>query len=172
MRPASRTGSRPFTSSTPDNTFPASAVAVQAELGITHGAAFDVQAVCSGFLYALATADALLKSGAHRLHVERGAVGDAKFRLYRDRAGGKGIVRRRGREQDEIDRLRIEVRMRQRCTRRLRGHLRRHFPGRGDATLMDAGALHDPFVGRVDLARELGVGEDLTRQIAAAAEHD
>jgi 3-oxoacyl-[acyl-carrier-protein] synthase-3 len=50
--------------STPDNTFPASAVAVQAELGITHGAAFDLQAVCSGFVYALATADSLLKSGA------------------------------------------------------------------------------------------------------------
>ena len=50
--------------STPDNTFPATAVAVQAELGITHGAAFDLQAVCSGFVYALATADALLRSGA------------------------------------------------------------------------------------------------------------
>jgi 3-oxoacyl-[acyl-carrier-protein] synthase-3 len=50
--------------STPDNTFPSSATAVQAELGITAGAAFDVQAVCSGFLYALATADALLRSGA------------------------------------------------------------------------------------------------------------
>jgi len=50
--------------STPDNTFPASAVAVQADLGIVHGAAFDVQAVCSGFVYALATADALLRSGA------------------------------------------------------------------------------------------------------------
>ena len=50
--------------STPDNTFPASAVSVQAELGITHGAAFDLQAVCSGFVYALATADSLLKSGA------------------------------------------------------------------------------------------------------------
>jgi 3-oxoacyl-[acyl-carrier-protein] synthase III len=50
--------------STPDNTFPASAVAVQNELGITHGAAFDLQAVCSGFVYALATADALLQSGA------------------------------------------------------------------------------------------------------------
>ncbi len=37
---------------------------MQAELGITHGAAFDLQAVCSGFVYALATADALLKSGA------------------------------------------------------------------------------------------------------------
>ena len=50
--------------STPDNTFPASAVAVQADLGITRGAAFDLQAVCSGFVYALATADALLRSGS------------------------------------------------------------------------------------------------------------
>jgi 3-oxoacyl-[acyl-carrier-protein] synthase-3 len=50
--------------STPDNTFPASAVAVQNDLGIHHGAAFDLQAVCSGFVYGLATADALLKSGA------------------------------------------------------------------------------------------------------------
>ena len=50
--------------STPDNTFPASAVSVQAELGISHGAAFDLQAVCSGFVFALATADSLLKSGA------------------------------------------------------------------------------------------------------------
>jgi 3-oxoacyl-[acyl-carrier-protein] synthase III len=49
--------------STPDNTFPASAVSVQANLGITHGAAFDLQAVCTGFVYALATADALMRSG-------------------------------------------------------------------------------------------------------------
>jgi 3-oxoacyl-[acyl-carrier-protein] synthase-3 len=50
--------------STPDQTFPATAVTVQADLGITHGAAFDLQAVCSGFVYALSTADALLKTGA------------------------------------------------------------------------------------------------------------
>jgi len=50
--------------STPDNTFPATAVSVQADLGINHGAAFDMQAVCSGFVYALATADGLLRSGA------------------------------------------------------------------------------------------------------------
>lgn len=48
---------------TPDKTFPATATAVQAKLGSAHGAAFDVQAVCSGFLFALATADSLLKSG-------------------------------------------------------------------------------------------------------------
>jgi 3-oxoacyl-[acyl-carrier-protein] synthase III len=52
--------------STPDNTFPASAVAIQAGLGISSGAAFDVQAVCSGFLFGLATADSLLKSGTFR----------------------------------------------------------------------------------------------------------
>jgi 3-oxoacyl-[acyl-carrier-protein] synthase III len=49
--------------STPDNTFPATATSVQADLGIRHGMAFDVQAVCSGFVYALTTVDALLKAG-------------------------------------------------------------------------------------------------------------
>ena len=52
--------------STPDNTFPASAVSVQADLGINHGAAFDLQAVCSGFVYGLATADAMLRSGSFK----------------------------------------------------------------------------------------------------------
>lgn len=52
--------------STPDNTFPAAAVTVQAGLGIHHGAAFDLQAVCSGFVFALATADGLLKSGSYK----------------------------------------------------------------------------------------------------------
>jgi 3-oxoacyl-[acyl-carrier-protein] synthase III len=49
--------------STPDQTFPATAALVQADLGITQGAAFDVQAVCSGFVYALTTADAFIKAG-------------------------------------------------------------------------------------------------------------
>ena len=52
--------------STPDNTFPATATLVQNDLGIRHGAAFDVQAVCSGFVYALVTADALIKAGQAR----------------------------------------------------------------------------------------------------------
>jgi len=52
--------------STPDNTFPASAVSIQAGLGITKGAAFDLQAVCSGFVFALATADSLLRDGAFK----------------------------------------------------------------------------------------------------------
>jgi 3-oxoacyl-[acyl-carrier-protein] synthase-3 len=49
--------------STPDHTFPATAVTIQAELGITHGFAFDLQAVCSGFAYAMNTADAFLRIG-------------------------------------------------------------------------------------------------------------
>ena len=49
---------------TPDQTFPACATVVQHKLGMIHGAAFDVAAVCSGFLYALSVADAMLVSGA------------------------------------------------------------------------------------------------------------
>ena len=49
--------------STPDQTFPATAATVQARLGITRGSAFDLQAVCSGFVYALTTADAFIRSG-------------------------------------------------------------------------------------------------------------
>ncbi|WP_334175528.1 beta-ketoacyl-ACP synthase III [Pseudoxanthobacter sp.] len=49
--------------STPDNTFPATAVTIQAELGIEQGMAFDLQAVCSGFVFALANADSLLRTG-------------------------------------------------------------------------------------------------------------
>ena len=48
---------------TPDNTFPATATRVQSNLGIRRGAAFDVQAVCAGYVYALATADNMLRLG-------------------------------------------------------------------------------------------------------------
>ncbi len=47
--------------STPDNTFPATAVTVQNRLGMHHGSAFDLQAVCSGFVFALSNADALIR---------------------------------------------------------------------------------------------------------------
>src|SRR5690554_193631 len=49
--------------STPNNTFPATAVEIQERLGIRHGFAFDMQAVCSGFVYAVTVADAQLKAG-------------------------------------------------------------------------------------------------------------
>jgi 3-oxoacyl-[acyl-carrier-protein] synthase III len=71
--------------STPDNTFPASAVAVQHELGISHGAAFDLQAVCSGFVFALSTADALLKSGAFNRALVIGAETFSRILDWTDR---------------------------------------------------------------------------------------
>jgi 3-oxoacyl-[acyl-carrier-protein] synthase III len=71
--------------STPDNTFPASAVEVQSALGITHGAAFDLQAVCSGFVYALSTADALLKSGAFNRALVIGAETFSRILDWTDR---------------------------------------------------------------------------------------
>jgi 3-oxoacyl-[acyl-carrier-protein] synthase-3 len=52
--------------STPDETFPATAVTIQKNLGMRHGAAFDLQAVCSGFVYALATADGFIRTGQAR----------------------------------------------------------------------------------------------------------
>jgi len=52
--------------STPDLTFPATATLVQSELGIRQGCAFDIQAVCAGFVFAVATADSLLRSGMAR----------------------------------------------------------------------------------------------------------
>ena len=52
--------------STPDEAFPATAVRVQAALGVTSGFAFDIAAACSGFIYALATADAFMRTGAAR----------------------------------------------------------------------------------------------------------
>ena len=72
--------------STPDHTFPATAVTVQADLGITHGAAFDLQAVCSGFVFALATADKFLKTGAYKRALVIGAETFSRILDWNDRA--------------------------------------------------------------------------------------
>jgi len=71
--------------STPDQTFPATAVSVQAALGITRGAAFDLQAVCSGFIYALSIADSLLRSGAHKRALVIGAETFSRILDWNDR---------------------------------------------------------------------------------------
>ncbi|MBB4304805.1 3-oxoacyl-[acyl-carrier-protein] synthase-3 [Rhodobium orientis] len=71
--------------STPDNTFPAAAVSVQAKLGITEGCAFDVQAVCSGFVYALATADAYLRTGMAERALVIGAETFSRILDWEDR---------------------------------------------------------------------------------------
>jgi len=71
--------------STPDNTFPATAVAVQHGLGINHGAAFDLQAVCSGFVFALATADNFLRCGAYKRALVIGAETFSRILDWSDR---------------------------------------------------------------------------------------
>jgi len=71
--------------STPDQTFPATAVSVQAGLGITHGAAFDLQAVCSGFIYALQVTDALLRAGSYKRALVIGAETFSRILDWNDR---------------------------------------------------------------------------------------
>jgi 3-oxoacyl-[acyl-carrier-protein] synthase-3 len=71
--------------STPDRTFPATAVRIQAGLGITKGAAFDVQAVCSGFVYALAVADNFLKAGQFKRAIVVGAETFSRILDWEDR---------------------------------------------------------------------------------------
>lgn len=99
--------------STPNNTFPATAVDIQNRIGMRHGFAFDSQAVCSGFIFALTTADAYIQSG----HANRVAVigaetfsrildwtdrrtcvlfGDGAGAVIVERSEGKGLTSDRG----------------------------------------------------------------------------
>ena len=98
---------------TPDYTFPSVATQVQHNLGITHGVAFDVAAVCSGFLFALSTADKFLTSGSHQRALVIGAetfsrildwedrgtcvlFGDGAGAVVLERQTGQGTVEDRG----------------------------------------------------------------------------
>lgn len=71
--------------STPDFTFPATATQIQAGLGITQGVAFDLQAVCSGFVFAVATADKFLTSGSHKRALVVGAETFSRLLDWNDR---------------------------------------------------------------------------------------
>jgi 3-oxoacyl-[acyl-carrier-protein] synthase-3 len=71
---------------TPDQTFPSTAVKVQAQLGMKRGAAFDVQAVCSGFVFALAVADNALRLGQARTALVVGAETFSRILDWEDRS--------------------------------------------------------------------------------------
>lgn len=71
--------------STPDHTFPAVATQIQAALGMSGGVAFDLQAVCSGFVFALATAEKFLASGSHRRALVIGAETFSRLLDWEDR---------------------------------------------------------------------------------------
>jgi 3-oxoacyl-[acyl-carrier-protein] synthase-3 len=91
---------------TPDYTFPAVATQVQANLGITRGAAFDVQAVCSGFVFAVTTADKFILSGSHKRALVIGAETFSRILDWSDRAtcvlfgDGAGAIVLEARESD------------------------------------------------------------------------
>ena len=71
--------------STPDNTFPATATTIQAGLGITGGFAFDIQAVCSGFVYGLGTVDGMLRTGLAKRALLIGAETFSRILDWTDR---------------------------------------------------------------------------------------
>ncbi len=90
---------------TPDMTFPATATLVQQKLGMHHGAAFDIQAVCSGFVFAVATADSFLKNGLAKRVLVIGAETFSRILDWNDRAtcvlfgdGAGAVIMELGRE--------------------------------------------------------------------------
>ena len=83
--PASRVDLIVLATSTPDETFPATAAAVQAKIGMTGGAAFDIQAVCSGFVFAMATADNFIKAGQVETALVIGAETFSRILDWEDR---------------------------------------------------------------------------------------
>jgi 3-oxoacyl-[acyl-carrier-protein] synthase-3 len=89
---------------TPDQTFPATATKVQAELGMAGGAAFDVQAVCAGFIYAVSVADSMIKSGVASTALVIGAETFSRILDWNDRGtcvlfgDGAGAIVLRGEE--------------------------------------------------------------------------
>ena len=72
--------------STPNNTFPATAVEIQNRLGMHHGFAFDMQAVCSGFVYAVATADLYIRGGLARRVLVIGSETFSRILDWNDRS--------------------------------------------------------------------------------------
>src|ERR1700733_817933 len=70
---------------TPDESFPATATVVQSRLGMAHGAAFDVQAVCSGFIYGMAIADSMIRTGAANTILLIGAETMSRLLDWNDR---------------------------------------------------------------------------------------
>tara|TARA_R110002012_G_scaffold180986_1_gene346880 strand:- start:137 stop:1123 length:987 start_codon:yes stop_codon:yes gene_type:complete len=94
---------------TPDDTFPSTATKVQAKLGMAHGAAFDIQAVCAGFIYALATADNFIKAGQARAVLVIGAETFSRILDWEDRTtcvlfgDGAGAVVLRSSDDSEAD---------------------------------------------------------------------
>ncbi len=133
---------------TPDETFPSTATKVQALLGMTRGAAFDVQAVCSGFIYALSIADNFIKAGQAQTVLVIGAETFSRILDWQDRStcvlfgdgSGAVVVRAAKWEENETKAKGI-----------ISTHL--HSDGRyGDLLHTDGGPSSTQTVGKVRMA--------------------
>ncbi len=107
--PAERVDLIVLGTTTPDHTFPATAVKVQARLGITSGCAFDIQAVCSGFIYALSVADNFIRLGQAKTALVIGADTFSRILDWQDRTtcvlfgdGAGAVVLEAGEGQGEL----------------------------------------------------------------------
>ncbi|MEJ0015448.1 MAG: beta-ketoacyl-ACP synthase III [Acetobacteraceae bacterium] len=97
--------------STPDQAFPATALRVQAALGVTHGFGFDLAAACAGFIYALSVADSLIRTGQARGALVIGSEVYSRIMNWQDRGtcvlfgdGAGAVFLRAGRGSGSIDR--------------------------------------------------------------------
>ncbi|MBO39440.1 MAG: 3-oxoacyl-ACP synthase [Rhodospirillaceae bacterium] len=129
---------------TPDETFPATATRVQAALGMTKGAAFDVQAVCTGFIYALNVADNFIRLGQANTVLVIGAETFSRILDWEDRTtcvlfgDGAGAVVLQSLEQEN--------------EREMRGILSNHLHSDGrykDCLYVDGGPSSSKFVGKL-----------------------
>ncbi len=139
---------------TPDNTFPATATKVQYRLGMVNGAAFDIQAVCSGFVYGLAVADNFIKTGQCKTVLLIGAETFSRILDWEDRStcvlfgdGAGAVVIRAGKEDGEA-----EANVGESGHNRGRGILSTHLHSDGstnDLLYVDGGPSSTQTVGHV-----------------------
>jgi len=108
--PASEVDMVVLATTTPDNTFPATATKVQDKLGMVNGAAFDIQAVCSGFIYGMAIADNFIKTSQCKAVVLIGAETFSRILDWEDRStcvlfgdGAGAVVLRAGEAEPEVN---------------------------------------------------------------------
>ncbi len=150
--------------STPDYTFPAVATQVQAALGIEAGAAFDLQAVCSGFVFAVATADKFLRSGSHRCALVIGAETFSRLMDWNDRTtcvlfgDGAGAIVLEARSVDHPERPRGVLTSHLRSDGR---HREKLYVTGGPSTTQTTGYLH--MEGRDVFRHAVGMVEDVVR---------
>ncbi len=130
--------------STPDQTFPATAATVQAGLGIAHGFAFDLQAVCSGFVYALNTADNFLRAGQGKRALVIGAETFSRILDWEDR--GTCVLFGDGAGAVVLEAQQVEDPMRDRC---IIGSLLRADGRHRDKLYVDGGPSSTQTVGHL-----------------------